>query len=145
MISLLPNLITTNIEDLDCEFQNVKHQSNVSTHLDFEEFWNNIFLLKNGLNETMYPNLRYFVGTILGFPHSSATAERIFSHLNIVKNKKRNCLNVKTVNSIMVSLTILDKIDASAWTPSESLIQKYNKVKGIVKLSRHLQTRIIVD
>ncbi|XP_036336249.1 uncharacterized protein LOC118746509 [Rhagoletis pomonella] len=40
------------------------------------------------LHENMFPNLKHFVGSLLSFPHSSATAERKFSEVNLIKDKK---------------------------------------------------------
>lgn len=47
----------------------------------------------------MFPNLESLVETVLSFPHSNAEAERIFSIVNDVKNKKRNRLS-NTVSAI---------------------------------------------
>ena len=44
----------------------------------------------------MYPGLKTFIGALLSFAHSSASAELIFSHLNLIKNKQRKCLNIDT-------------------------------------------------
>jgi len=62
--------------------------------------WKKILEFKNFNDEKMFPNLESLVETVLSFPHSNAEAERIFSIVNDVKNKKRNRLSNKTVSAI---------------------------------------------
>lgn len=50
----------------------------------------------------MFPNLKSLVEIVLSLPHSNAEAERIFSILTDVKNKKRNQLSHDTISSICV-------------------------------------------
>lgn len=61
-----------------------------------EEFWHKIGNLKNRLNNYLYPNLYEFVTYVFTLPHSSASAERIFSKLTLMKNKLSNRLKVDT-------------------------------------------------
>ena len=128
LICLFPNLAEENIvEDLDEEWRTMVQQDNVSNNLELEKFWDNIFSRKNALNEFMFPRIRDFIGSILSFPHSSATAERIFSHLNNIKNKNRNCLHTESVNAILMSKELLNKNSCEKWVPSKNLIAKYHK------------------
>lgn len=48
----------------------------------------------------MFPNLEKLEYAILSFPHSNAEAERIFSIVTDVKNKKRNPITIETLNVI---------------------------------------------
>lgn len=63
--------------------------ANITPHkeTDLEGFWNHIFEIKNGTNQPMFPLLPTFIAPLLAVPHSSATAERIFSSLNLIKTK----------------------------------------------------------
>ena len=45
----------------------------------------------------MFPNIELLVEAVLSFPHSNAEAERIFSIVTDVKNKKRNRLSRDTI------------------------------------------------
>jgi len=49
-----------------------------------------------------FPNLESLVEVVLSFPHSNAEAERIFSIVTDVKNKKRNRSANDTVSSICI-------------------------------------------
>lgn len=87
---MFPNLIQEElVNDLDDEWRALLHQSMISVDLKFEDYWSAIFNLKNALNAPMFPLLKTFVGSILCFPHSSASAERIFSQVALIKDKKK--------------------------------------------------------
>jgi len=87
----------------------------------------NIFSLKNAKSEQIFPKLCNFIGTIIAFPHSSATAERRFSDLNLIKDRKRNSLLSSTVESILMAKELVDNNNCEQWIPSKDLIQKYKK------------------
>ena len=82
------------------------------------------------MNETMFPNLQRFIGSVMSFPHSSANAERVFSQVFIIKNKTRNCLLTATVNAILVAKELIRNINASEWNPSKQLLIKYKNIKN---------------
>lgn len=48
----------------------------------------------------MFPNLDKLVTAALSLPHSNAEAERIFSIVTDVKNKKRNQISIKNLSAI---------------------------------------------
>lgn len=68
--------------------------------LEICEMWKQIFEFKDTNGEKFFPNLQLLVYSVLSFPHSNAEAERIFSIVTDVKNKKRNRLANKTVSAI---------------------------------------------
>ena len=105
----------------------------ISTSLDFEDFWSEVFQLKNGLNELMFDQLVLFVGALLALPHSSATTERVFSQLNIIKTKQRNHLNITTVNAVMTATAILSEYDCHEWIPTPDLSTKYQAINMVIK------------
>ena len=39
----------------------------------------------------------------LALPHSSADAERLFSAVNLIKSKSRNCLNTDTLTALLLT------------------------------------------
>ena len=57
---------------------------------------------KNFNEEKMFPILESLVEAVLSFPHLNAEAERIFSIVTDVKNKKRNRLSNKTVSALCI-------------------------------------------
>jgi hypothetical protein len=60
------------------------------------KFWQKVSRCKNELKEPMFSNLMEIVKIVLSLPHSSTTAERIFSQLSLIKSKTRNKLNITT-------------------------------------------------
>lgn len=56
----------------------------------------------NSDGEKMFSNLESLVEVVFSFPHSNAEAERIFSNVTDIKNKKRNRLVNDTVSSICI-------------------------------------------
>ncbi|KYN16170.1 hypothetical protein ALC57_11581, partial [Trachymyrmex cornetzi] len=63
--------------------------------------WKKIFESVNLNNNKIFPNLE-LVCAVLSFPHSNAEAERIFSIVPDVKNKKRNRILNETIFAICV-------------------------------------------
>ncbi|XP_058983863.1 protein FAM200C-like isoform X1 [Musca domestica] len=98
-----------------------KHIFNIK---NVEIFWHTIGSLKNALNEPLYLHLYDFAAHVLTLPHSSASAERIFSKLGLMKTKLTNRLNVTTCGSMLSALNLLDA-GIEEWNPSDDLVQKY--------------------
>lgn len=72
------------------------------TSLEIDEMWNNILNSKNSEGTKIFPNLESLVNIVLSFPHSNAEAERIFSIVTDVKNKKRNRISNDTLSAICI-------------------------------------------
>lgn len=92
---LFKNLVT-DIESLNTEWrhlQDVQYLKNFE-NASFDQFWLEVFQMKNELNEEMFPNLNKLIKGLMCLPHSSAAVERIFSQLNLIKSKSRNRLEV---------------------------------------------------
>nr|XP_012147785.1 PREDICTED: uncharacterized protein LOC105663456 [Megachile rotundata] len=70
--------------------------------LALDKMWKRILDVTNFDGEKMFPNLKSLVAIVLSLPHSNAEAERIFSIVTDVKNKKRNQLSNDTVSSICI-------------------------------------------
>lgn len=128
LVRAFPDLVANlDVGLLDVEWRSVIQQEFVSPDIDVEQFWAEIFELKNALGEFVYPSLESFVGAILSLPHSSACAERIFSRVSLIKNKLRNRLEVPTVNSIMLSTELLNNVPSHEWLPPKNVIDVYHK------------------
>nr|XP_017009975.2 uncharacterized protein LOC108066104 [Drosophila takahashii] len=80
-------------------------------------FWDNISMITNGLNESVFKDLIKFVHNLLSLPHSSAAAERKFFAISLIKTKLRNKLEFNTVSSIMLCKElILNKETHYVWS-----------------------------
>lgn len=67
-------------------FNNVEKKELAS--LEINEMWETIFKEKDFNGEQIFPNLELLVEAVLSFPHSNAEAERVFSIVADIKNKK---------------------------------------------------------
>ncbi|KYM96048.1 hypothetical protein ALC62_13298 [Cyphomyrmex costatus] len=70
------------------------------SNLEIDEMWKIIFEKKDYNDEPSFPNLEKLVYAALSLPHSNAEAERIFSIVTDVKNKKRNRISTTCLDSI---------------------------------------------
>lgn len=61
-----------------------------------------ILEFKDFSDNKLFLTLKSLVEVVLSFPHSNAEAERIFSIVSDVKNKKRHRLSNDTVSAICV-------------------------------------------
>ena len=52
-------------------------------------------------NEYQYKMLPSLMKAILIIPHGNADTERVFSKMNLIKTKLRNCLVNKSLNSLL--------------------------------------------
>jgi len=69
-------------------------------NLNVEDFW---IKLKAFEKDDEYPfkDVSNFLLTVLSLPQSNVSYERMFSKINLIKTKQRNCLNTKTLNGIL--------------------------------------------
>ena len=65
------------------------------------KFWNEVTKYRDSSGLNPFKELARFAISVLVLPHSNAEVERIFSQMNIVKNKLRNRMGTKMVNSIL--------------------------------------------
>lgn len=65
------------------------------------EFWQKNFQQVGANDDKKYPNLSKVVGCALSLPHSNASVERIFSHLQRIKTDIRNSLKSESVVSLL--------------------------------------------
>lgn len=124
-VQLFPMLVG-DIEKLDSEWrllsdiaelQKFKNESMV-------EFWKKVFTMSNQLKNDTFSNISKFVKGLLCLPHSSAAAERVFSQLNLMKNKTRNRLDVDTCENVLHAEELLGKLNTChTWEPNESLLK----------------------
>jgi len=57
--------------------------------------------VKNSMGECIFKNIASLSLAILCLPFSNASVERVFSIMNIVKNKLRNRMNVESLDAIL--------------------------------------------
>lgn len=92
--------------------------------VDIDSFWAHIFLMKNNLEEYMFPNLKKLIEALLSLPHSSAAAERRFSLVTLLKTKLRNRMEIETLDSILHVKELLNDQFCYNWEPPASLFER---------------------
>lgn len=113
--------------EVDIEAANTEHQNLVDMDLssfdnNIESFWKKVSLMKNDLNEPLFPQLITIVKIILILPHSSSAEERGFSEYSLIKTKLRNRLNVETCAAI-----VKDALKAGTWEPPNNVLRYNNR------------------
>lgn len=91
------------------------------------KFWETVKNHKDAVGRLVFTELANFVVTLLSLPSSNATVERIFSIMNIVKNKMRNRMSLPLLNSI-IQLRVFfftQNICCKSFNPSKKMIQKF--------------------
>lgn len=104
-INLFPT-VDVDIECVNVEWQLLPDTAELET-TELHEFWKIVDSLKTNDVNPMFPNLMKVVKVLLALPHSSATTERVFSQLSLIKTFLRNRLLVTTVAAI---IHVKDKI-----------------------------------
>lgn len=95
------------MQELDNEWRQhalLDHKKlNLEEILDAEDYWKNIFKLKNAAGVEIFLNLKKVVCFLLILPFSNACVERIFSDIFNIKSDKRNLLHTSTLKAILAS------------------------------------------
>ncbi|VEN52569.1 unnamed protein product [Callosobruchus maculatus] len=87
-----------------------------------EEYWKQIFKMKNATNTEIFPNLKKVINLLLILPFSNASVERVFSNLFNIKTDKRNFLSTNTVRGILSSKEGISLEGGCVkWEPSQKL------------------------
>ncbi|GBP01563.1 hypothetical protein EVAR_101094_1 [Eumeta japonica] len=66
-----------------------------------KKFWNEVLHFKDAQGNSRFDELATFAITLLILPHSNADVERLFSSMNIIKNKQRNRMTLKLLTAIL--------------------------------------------
>ncbi|XP_077279781.1 uncharacterized protein LOC143907119, partial [Temnothorax americanus] len=87
--------------DMTIDEWNILHTKQWSKLSTPEEFWVEVFQYQNSAGQQQFGNITKFALAMLCLPFSNAVVERAFSIMNVIKNKLRNRMAVKTANAIM--------------------------------------------
>lgn len=91
-------------------------------------FWSKIKKYTNGTGNQPYRELADYALNCLSLPISNAEVERIFSQLSLIKNKVRNNLSLKMLDSIIRIRTYFQSkgICCNAFQPSTDMLNSFN-------------------
>lgn len=98
-----PNLVPENdLNEIDREWRLLRNtELNVVPDISVYKFWQKIGNLKKGDDTPLFPLVGKFMKKLLCLPHSSASVERVFSQVNLMKTKVRNSLSTETLNGML--------------------------------------------
>lgn len=68
---------------------------------DIIPFWVEVKKYRNASGDKIFEEISELAIACLSLPHSNAEVERLFSQMNLVKNKQRNRMSLITLNSIL--------------------------------------------
>lgn len=114
-------------QTVDNEWRNVQFYK-FPDHLkdlkhDICKFYAHLMTIKDDMGHFQYRTLATFALNVLSLPTSNADVERLFSKLNLIKRKQRNCLHMNTVKSLMVLSEIsLQQGDCRTFEPSPNML-----------------------
>ena len=96
-----------------------------SLNMKMTTFWCELRSVKDGCGKAKFDLLSKFMCSLLALPHSSACVERVFSQVNLMKNKQTNRLKVQTVaNRLLAKQAIArQEMPCYQWKPSNTLLK----------------------
>lgn len=134
LCSFVPTVIgSENIQEVDDEWRELRHfnfkQCNLLQEKSIERFWEVVLSAKRCNGSEMFPFLKKFVYAVLSVTVSTANVERIFSQINLNKNKTRNRLEVPTLCGILRTKDFLkkNKSNCTNFVPTKEMQLKLNK------------------
>ena len=95
-----PNLVKEEeLDSLQEQWEDLFHARSTLQHLNQSAtcFWHELFGITDGNNQPKFDLLSKFMCALLVLPHSSASVERLFSQMNLIKTKQTNRLLTHTV------------------------------------------------
>ena len=107
LASKFPNLVPENdLNTIDTEWHLLRN-TEINVQGDTWKFWMEVKSMKKGDGTPLFPMVGNFMTKLLCLPHSSASVERVFSQINLLKTKTRNSLNTDTlIEMIMLGETL---------------------------------------
>lgn len=130
LINLFPR-VNPNIQNIDNSWRMLDiiefepEMKKLLLDLNVEDFW---IKLKDFEKDDEYPfkDVADFLLIILSLPQSNVSCERIFSKINLIKTKQRNCLNTSTLNGILCASAFTKHTECHQVTISESMLNMFN-------------------
>lgn len=114
--------ICSNIESTNTEWSLV-HRVEVDA-VTSDEFWGKLNLISDSAGQKRFPHISNLALALLSLPFSNASVERAFSIVNVVKDKLRNKLLVKTIDAIVrVRFSVENK--CHTFRPTPAMLRKF--------------------
>ena len=118
---------------MDDEWQFLYHHrddlQNVMKDKSAEEFWQHISDMTNANGDKVSSVLGQFMCDMMSLPHSTATVERIFSGVNMVKTVRTNRMHARTLENRLLARqsVIRGGRTCNSWEPASVLVEDINR------------------
>lgn len=90
-----------------------------------EDYWRQVFQLKNAAGTPVFKNLEKVIGLLLVLPFSNVSVEILFSQVNLTKTLHRNKRGNETLNAIMLTREgIQDAGGLIKFNPRRNMLQR---------------------
>ncbi|CAG5054013.1 unnamed protein product [Parnassius apollo] len=102
LVDIMARFVTSTelIAKIDDQWQQI-HLLRWNETKDTKNFWSEVLKFKDAQGVARFQELATFAITLLVLPHSNADVERLFSSMNIIKNKQRNRMKLTLLKSIL--------------------------------------------
>lgn len=119
--STFENISGGTVDDIVSEWNLIHKRQKKGETTD--EFWSEVSQMTTASGEQRFSHISKLATSLLSLPFSNASVERSFSIMNIIKNKLRNQMSVKTAEAI---LRVKDNLSNSAsFEPTKSMLKKF--------------------
>ncbi|CAH1115296.1 unnamed protein product [Psylliodes chrysocephalus] len=150
LITSLPQICdpqnTTQLQKIDDQWRKLKHFEDLPESTEIDEFFHKLSQATDYNGELIFPDLCNFVLSVLSLPHSSASWERQFSKVNLIKTKLRNRLITNTVNGHMLSSQQVHlEQDCLNFKPSDKILRSMTDLRAFRKSLIEKELQSIAD
>lgn len=105
---------------------NLLHIKQWSQLITPEEFWAEVLGYRDSAGQQQFSNIARFALAMLCLPFSNAVVERAFSIINIIKNKLRNRIVIKTTDAILRVRLNMPQDGCVNFQPTTNMLKKFN-------------------
>lgn len=113
---------------------NILHRLEVSPKKNVVDYWLEVYKVKNAAGERKFENICQLSFALMSLPISNAGVERVFSIVNIIKDKIRNKLAVIMVEAIL-HVRCTSQIECTDFFPTDVMLKKFNSEDMYTKVS----------
>lgn len=122
-----PSFVPENeLNELDDEWRSFRVSKEIAPDYDtIPEFWYKLRNIKDGLDNPKFEKLSLFMTNLTILPHSSASVERVFSQVNLVKTRNTNSLKPDSVRDKLLARQAVTRggHNSDTWEPNSELIK----------------------
>ncbi|OXU19211.1 hypothetical protein TSAR_006246 [Trichomalopsis sarcophagae] len=109
-------------------------QWNVLHRLEIIDYWTEVYTVKNAAGDRKFGHICQLEFALLSLPISNAEVERVFSLVNIIKDKIRNKLAVTVVEAIL-HVRCTSQIECTVFVPTDLMLKRFTSEDMYSKVS----------